>query len=417
MKPGQVNLPPTAHLRWWIAEDALRDRRGHWFEYVSTFVRELRALGDEVAVLADRAAEPFIREQLGAHAALPDSIWHRMSDGAGSLRRYARVPGHAWQTRRALLAWLRTHPAPDLIFVPTVLVHHLLGWTWLIHGALRQTKTRVLLFFPNTPVRLDSATRQPVWQPAPTSKLLAHLLRKLAPEVAAGRVILGAETLRMRDALSAVSGVPFTYLPHPVSPVGMSMPARDDGRDLLFGSYGPARHEKGSDILQTALKTALAAPSVARVRFAMQWIDSFRDDRGSLISRAPELEANPRVEFINRFFQDGEYAQRLAATHALLLPYRASSYALRVSRVVIEAMVNGLPVVATRGTTLAQQAEQFGSAELCEDGDAGSLTAAIGSLAADFPQRQAAASQRMAAARAHFSVANFRALLNGADQR
>ena len=37
-----------AQMKWLIVEDALRDRKGHWLEYVSTFVRELRALGDEV---------------------------------------------------------------------------------------------------------------------------------------------------------------------------------------------------------------------------------------------------------------------------------------------------------------------------------------------------------------------------------
>ena len=36
-------------MKWVIVEDALRDRRGHWLEYVSTFVRGLTALGDEVA--------------------------------------------------------------------------------------------------------------------------------------------------------------------------------------------------------------------------------------------------------------------------------------------------------------------------------------------------------------------------------
>ena len=51
-------------MRWLIVEDALRDRKGHWFEYVETFARELRALGNQVKVLADRAAEPFLVEQL-----------------------------------------------------------------------------------------------------------------------------------------------------------------------------------------------------------------------------------------------------------------------------------------------------------------------------------------------------------------
>ena len=85
-------------MKWLIAEDALRDRKGHWVEYVSTFVRELRALGDEVEVLCDRKAQGFLMEQTGARPVLPDSIWHRMGDGAGTLKRYLRLPRHAVAT-------------------------------------------------------------------------------------------------------------------------------------------------------------------------------------------------------------------------------------------------------------------------------------------------------------------------------
>jgi hypothetical protein len=52
-------------MKWLIVEDALRDRKGHWLEYVSTFVRELRALGDEVVVLCDQRAQGFVMEQTG----------------------------------------------------------------------------------------------------------------------------------------------------------------------------------------------------------------------------------------------------------------------------------------------------------------------------------------------------------------
>src|ERR1700744_3972089 len=97
-------------MRWLIGEDGLRDRKGHLFEYVSTFEQGLRALGDEVTILADRQAEPFIVESLEAKALLPESIWHRMSDGAGALTRYLRVPAHAWQTWRTLSRFLKRDP-------------------------------------------------------------------------------------------------------------------------------------------------------------------------------------------------------------------------------------------------------------------------------------------------------------------
>ena len=59
-------------MKWLIVEDALRDRKGHWLEYVSTFGRELRALGDEVVVLCDRKAQGFVKEQTGARFV---SVW------------------------------------------------------------------------------------------------------------------------------------------------------------------------------------------------------------------------------------------------------------------------------------------------------------------------------------------------------
>ena len=161
-------------MRWLIVEDALRDRKGHWFEYLGTFARELRALGDDVTVLADSAAEPFLVEQLQVRPVLPASIWHRMGDGAGALRRCLRVPVHAWQTYRALKKYIRRTEKFDVIFVPTVLVHHLLGWTWLIKRVFKQASTRVILFFPNTPVQLDLKTNEPSWQPAPTAKLFCR---------------------------------------------------------------------------------------------------------------------------------------------------------------------------------------------------------------------------------------------------
>jgi hypothetical protein len=271
-------------MKWLIVEDALRDRKGHWLEYVSTFVHGLKDLGDEVIVLCDRKAEGFILEQTGARPVLPESIWHRMGDGAGALKRYARVPCHAWATlvtvRKVLsvqfsekedsiresaedtkkeaglrlgsragaefsnlstseLARDLKHvlpicspdspdclpvtsyqlPAasslPDWIFVPTVLVHHLLGWWLLLQTGSVPRRSRVLLFFPNLPIHLHDRDKA-YWNSGPTTKLMAWLFRQLRKEVESGRVVLGVETHAMRRALESLIGMKVTYLPHPV---------------------------------------------------------------------------------------------------------------------------------------------------------------------------------------------------------
>jgi glycosyltransferase involved in cell wall biosynthesis len=117
------------------------------------------------------------------------------------------------------------------------------------------------------------------------------------------------------------------------------------------------------------------------------------------------------VKLIRDYFDDREYARWFAQTDVLLLPYRRSSYGLRISRVLVEAMVHGKPVVVTRGTTLAEQADQFGAAAMCEDGNAESLVAAIDRVVNEIDQFKERAEARKAAARAHFSVREFRQLL------
>jgi glycosyltransferase involved in cell wall biosynthesis len=761
-------------MRWLIVEDALRDRKGHWLEYVSTFVRELRALGDEVIVLCDREAQGFVMEQTGARPVLPESIWHRMGDGAGALQRYLRVPGHAIATffamrkvlrgfnhektrkdtkgekrgagsrglgekedlttdntdghgfqktqqgdaqgacagasepdlltskladasvsesptrdasatpcfgpRRSTLdarhtsardcenlsltrsasgpasaldagRWtLDSGEAPDWIFVPTVLVHHLLGWWMLLRAGSVPGDSRVLLFFPNLPIRLDGVG-QPHWTGGPTTKLMAWLFENLRGEVENGKVVLGVETHAMRRALERLIRMPVVYLPHPVpakpgqgeargegresrggagfsavsqkcgdflttdytdehgyqnsqqgcawasqagvsesdslaseladSPVSESLtrsasgPAlaakqpkadggqlrtdeksgelvhkssggegsgstrpegeiscagakpelpvceqgRGGGHDLttkhtklherdeagqrlegqagaafsnpftselardsentspircadsppvaldarpstldaeasaspiVFGCYGAARWEKGSDIFQEAIQLILknevasggcrvtntrnqsvagakaldagrstldSIPTAAgrSLRFAIQWVEDFRDRDGNLISIDPWLREHPQVEVIGRYFEGDEYERRLAATDVMVLPYR-SPYRLRVSRVVIEAMLNGMPVIATRGTTLFEQAEEYGVVVGCEEGDAESLAEAMLEVAARFEMLRADAKEKVNAAAESFSVEYFRELLKRVGQ-
>jgi glycosyltransferase involved in cell wall biosynthesis len=401
-------------MRWLIVEDALRDRKGHWFEYLGTFARELRCLGDDVVILADRSAEPFLVEQLRVRPVLPASIWHRMGDGAGALRRYLRVPVHAWQTYRAMKKYIRQNEKFDVFFVPTVMVHHLLGWTWLIKRTLKKATGRILLFFPNTPVQLDLKTNEPSWLPAPTAKLFYWLIRSLRDEVKQGRVILGVETQPMREALTRLTGVPFTYFPHPVTPSSEFGVRSSKFRPavlnpqlstfITMGSYGSARHEKGSDLLVDAVDEFCRRYPDTRVRFVLQSV-------GGGPEQWKKLEGNPKVRLITDYFADGEYARQLQATDVLLLPYRRSSYALRVSRVVIEAMVYGIPVIATRGTTLANQALESGSAVLCGDENVESLVVAICEMNQKFFKYQQIAEQRGAMARELFSIKEFRETL------
>lgn len=387
-------------MRWLIVEDALRDRSGHWFEYISTFKQGLTELGDEVTILADQDTQPFIQESLDAQPVLPHSIWHRMGDGAGTLTRYLRVPLHALQTVWSMRRYLSQSHDFDVIFVPTVLVHHLLAWVWLLKRQLKQHSTRVILFFPNAPVNYEPSTKTYAWRASPTTTLLRFLLRSLTTEVHSGKVLLGAETHAMQQALTTLSGLPFTYFPHPVAPIPIER-ERSPKQKLVMGSYGGARSEKGSDILFQGIAAFSNYHPNAPVQFTLQCLQGFDEERQL-------LSGNAAVQWITRYFMEGEYAQHLSQTDVMLLPYRPSSYSLRVSRVVIEALVNGIPVIVTRGTTLAEQAMEWGASVLCEPDDPEALADAIAQVVEHYAELEQRANNAMERSQKHFSVVHFR---------
>ena len=433
-----MSMEKSKPLRWWIIEDALRDRKGHWSEYLQTFRRGLEAEGDEVRIFADRECEPALAETLGAEPVLPKSIWARMSDGAPKWRRLLRIPAHGLATYRAvskLLAGCSALQAPssslpagrampDLIFVPTVLLHHLAGWVPLIKWKLRDFPGRILLFFPNAPVYLDNdgSARIPS---DPTAKIFLLCIRALRHKVAIGKVLLGAETEPMTKALTEATGVRFTYLPHPVE---LSTDHSPDTRDsvgrlgdpspqtpvpatsadpIVFGCYGAARYEKGSDILQSAIALVLKKRPDMSARFVFQWMGDFTDEKGDMVHLDSELQAHPKVQVIRKHFSEGDYERQLAATDVMLLPYR-NPYRLRVSRVVIEGMIFGIPLIVTRGTTLWDQASRYGCAKACDEDSAESVAEAILVLLDEYEETSRGAKDCRIEALRHFSVAEFR---------
>lgn len=413
-------------MQWWIVEDALRDRKGHWLEYLQTFQRGLMAEGDEARFFASSECAPDVAALLDAECVLPPSIWARMSDGAAKWRRLLRIPAHGFATYRAVSKLLAGCPAshapgstlpagramPDLIFVPTVLVHHLGGWVPLIKWKLRDFRGRILLFFPNAPVHLDNDGCARI-AADPTAKLFILCIRALCNEVTCGKVVLGAETEAMTKALSDVTGVRFTYLPHPVelstkySPATRNpLPATPD-KPIVFGCYGAARHEKGSDVLQRAIALVLEKRPETSARFVFQWIEDFADEKGNVIRLDPEVAAHPRVQVIREHFGEGGYERQLAATDVMLLPYR-NPYRLRVSRVVIEGMTLGIPLIVTRGTTLWDQASRYGCAIPCDEDSPESLAVEILSVFDRLQRMSEEARACRSEASRHFSVAEFR---------
>jgi glycosyltransferase involved in cell wall biosynthesis len=168
----------------------------------------------------------------------------------------------------------------------------------------------------------------------------------------------------------------------------------------------------GKSQIQAVTSYQLLVTAAGRpLRFVIQWVEDFRDEEGNLVVIDPVLRNHSQVEVIERYFEGDEYLQQLAGTDVMVLPYR-SPYRLRVSRVVIEAMINGLPVITTRETTLFEQAEKCGVAVGCDEGSAESLAQAMLDVAERFVGLQEDAMIMAKTAAESFSVDYFRELLH-----
>ncbi len=88
----------------------------------------------------------------------------------------------------------------------------------------------------------------------------------------------------------------------------------------------------------------------------------------------PDDSAPGRAEYLARF-----------RGALVLAPYAREQFASQVSGIVLDALLHGSPVIATRGTWPGAQVERFGAGETIAERTPGALAAAIDRVLADWP--------------------------------
>jgi glycosyltransferase involved in cell wall biosynthesis len=259
-----------------------------------------------------------------------------------------------------------------------------------------------------TPVRLKADGSGYEWEGLP-GRAIGALVRSLSASRARNKTRFATETEELSDALSRLCGVRFETMPQPVEfslePL-KTRQASTRGELVTIGSFGPPREEKGSHLLLGAILLLLNRKSHG-VRFIMQWTEDFECEDGSLAQIPAQLRSSERFRAITDYFKPGEYEKLLTEIDAIVLPY-GSSYALRGSRVVIDALVRGLPVAVTAGTSMQTLAESYGKCVLIKAWDIPSIATALDELVRLVRATKESADQTAQEAREYFSVAEFR---------
>ena len=388
-----------------IVEESLRDLKAHWFEYIKTINTAALADSWQVDVASHRDVASEIKSKLAVfplfrHAYYLDNKKKKLPGW-----RYYGFIVHSLRCLRVLFPFLQQQARYNEIFVPTVLTHHLLAW-WAIANWHPRAPKHITLFFVTNPGVWHRDKQQSVLPKS--SYLQGWLLKLFASLVKQGKVTLVVETKGAKQEFEQLTGLPFRLLPHPVPEFNFESATTES---LNFACYGFARYEKGSDLLKKTISQILNQQPDFKAEFRLQWVEPFTLPDGNICQPDSQFCQHSQVSIIDRPLLSHDYQKLLQDTKCMILPYRNSSYHARVSRVAIEAVCLGIPVIYTKGGWLEEIITEFGSGIGIEDESITDLTAAIKLMSANYQEYRQQALNKKQTAQKYFSGQNFFNLL------
>jgi glycosyltransferase involved in cell wall biosynthesis len=405
--PPATRAARLAGKRLLIAEEALKNPIGHWYEYVRAVVELNEAEGAEVLVAAHRDAMASVRTCATLYPVFDRTNWDGHYAHSKAWRRYIGIARHNWLVFRTMDRFVREHGPFDCLFAPTVVVHQLAGWRLLMarHGG-RSIKRMVLLFRNNAGSYREGSSKPHFKRSA---AVLGILMRSFSPWLRTGQAEFATDSAVLAAEYRCLSGIEPTVFPSPrVSAVAPAMQKTcNSSKPITFSSLGPARFEKGIDIMQEAIRRYLENEPEKNVRFVIQWNCELLDEAGVVYEADRRFQTDPRVRFIRHAMSSSEYDEALMETDVMLLPYRRESYFARISGVAVEAVTAGIPIIYTRDTWCERLVTSVGAGLGVKNNDASDLLHAINDMVRNFKTLQAEAQTRAELAREAHSGASF----------
>jgi len=393
--------------RMLVVEEALKNESGHWYEYVKSVAELNRMAGAKTVVVSHVETDPAIRREIGAHAIFPWTSWDNVYRYPQAWRRYLGIAHHNFRVYRVMSRFVKEHGPFDILFAPTVTIHHVIGWRLLMarHGGRRIG--RIILLFRNNAGSYADDSKTPVFKRS--TNILKWALQSFRPLLARGRARFATDSRKLAFEYEHLCGIEPEVFPSPriAPPAPPAPPVRAPGAPVIFSCLGPARFEKGIDVMQAAIRTYLERHPDGQARFVIQWNDPILDAEGAVYPPDPALRADPRVELIERTMSSAAYDAAVARTDCMLLPYRRASYFARISGVAVEAVTAGVPVIYTRDTWNEDLVLDLGAGIGVADNDVSGLADAIATMVEDFDRFSAEAVARADAARRSHSPMAF----------
>ncbi|WP_207476514.1 glycosyltransferase family protein [Arenibaculum pallidiluteum] len=334
-------------MRLLILDPALIDFSGHHFGYNQAILEVSRRRGVATRVLANANCAPSILEALDAVRCFEIGTYLRPAAHELDIPVVTNyLHGSAFEQN------MRSH-APfsfdeeDVVLAHTATYDQILGLLrW--YRDLPRPWPRVAIQFMFPPwFRLHSRDR---------ALSIEMQRRAMAAWMEDGdnRVGFFSDSGVLSRYLENLAGVAVRQLPMPIIFPAEPARARTPGEPLTFAYLGEPRLEKGFDALVRAL-VENRGRSALPLRFVIQ--TSGIQDAGFIDGLRRAL---PSDILVNETVSTERYWQLMGAADALLLPYEPAAYELRSSRILVEAVGLGKPVLVTAGTWLDKELDHLG---------------------------------------------------------
>lgn len=353
--------------RFIIADPSLVDWMGHFFHYDEAVAQQARVYGYDPIVLSRAKLGTELNEQ--ASIRIVPTFRHGLERSTlplGLIRWFDWAQN--WDVRensadllRDLLRCSYTTAdiqSDDFVLFHTVTYRQLPGLAKWWRGIPRKRRPRLGVILRYAPA----------YDPFDPNGFEVALYRRGLEELAlsdesCSRLTLYCDSERLKDEYEVLTSLPIKVAPIPHTNVAPPKPAPE----LLLTYLGNARSSKGYYLLPGLVRLLLADERWRdRVKFEFQSNLMFTQDEES--ARAVELLSNServhptRIVLHKKNLSQTEYADVLSRSRLLLIPYQLRWYYAQTSGILSEAFASGIPVVAPRGTWMAEQVRRSGGA-------------------------------------------------------
>jgi hypothetical protein len=314
----------------------------HHFNEAQGLKEELSRRGGTFELLVSVHAPTEIVEELEAHAVVDDPTF--------------RMEWSFEERSDRFLAMLQEHldhragaNGCVLITVTTQLEAHALT-RWLAGVASGRKPWVVMLFMSD---RWNRSGRAEHERQLAEFRTLRAMIASLSP-VDAHRLIFLTLTDLLAEELRGLLGTQVGVAPIPLSYADPSEYSSPKVPSTLprVAILGGLRSEKGSYLIPDIIR---ACRSHVRVEFLVHLTNNTLT--ADALDKLAAIVDEPRVSVIDQPMTRAQYYAAIASADLGLFPYEVIPYRKRISGVLAETAAFGKPVVATRGTWLAQQIE------------------------------------------------------------